>query len=126
MPKEPFRFLVVFLIALAPCLASRSLQQSAEYTQDLPTQAPAAQPVRSDIQLSAPGKSKLLNAPAFAPASDTLPAGVVSLAAKSNSNGAATANGQDDQQSFTYTTMPVHPSPASSIPRSALSKLLHA
>ena len=71
-----------------------------------------AQAMRSDIQLSAPGSSKLLNAPAFAPTSDSLPAGVVSLAAKKNSNGAATASGQDDQQSFTYTTMPVHTSPA--------------
>ena len=112
MRKKPLELLLAVLVALSPCSASRFLQQSAEYIQDLSTQAPAAQPVRSDIQLSAPGNSKLLNAPAFAPASESLPAGVVSLAAKRDSNGAATANGQDNQQSFTYTTMPVHTSPA--------------
>lgn len=112
MRKKPLEYLLAVLVVLSPCSALRFLQQSAEYTQDLSTQAPAAQPVRSNIQLSAPGNSKLLNAPAFAPASEFLPAGVVSLAAKRNSNGAATANGQDDQQSFTYTTMPVDTSPA--------------
>lgn len=124
MPKKSFNFLIVVLIALRPCSASRFLQQSAEYSQDISIQAPATQPVQSDIQLSAPGTSKLLNAPAFAPASEPLPAGVVSLAAKRNSNSAATANGQDGQQSFTYTTMPVHTSPSNSS-TCALLKHLH-
>ena len=41
------------------------------------------------IQVNAPGRGDLLNAPAFAPAAAPLPAGVVSLAAKRSAKRAA-------------------------------------
>lgn len=78
--------LVVLLTAAGPCSASRQLQQNdaaapAAAAPALTVEDPAATAV-SNIQLNAPGTSNLLNAPALAPASGPLPAGVVSLQVK--------------------------------------------
>ena len=87
-------FLVVLVTVAGPCSASRKLQQNdaaaglaavpaaaaASLEAELPAAAPAT--VVSNIQLNAPGTSDLLSAPALAPASGPLPAGIVSLQAK--------------------------------------------
>lgn len=105
MPRRLAAVLALLLVASGNCSALRSLQQSGAAAQALTAQGPVA-PAKSNIQLNAPGTSNLLNAPALAPASGPLPAGVVSLAAKRNSNDAG------DGQTLAYTTVPVrHPGP---------------
>lgn len=99
--------LVLLLVAVSSCSSLRSLQQS-RAASVLQAQGPAA-PLTSNIQLNAPDRDNLLNAPALAPSSAPLPAGVVSLAAKRNSNTAAVADLQSTQQTFDTTTVPVRP-----------------
>ena len=101
------------LLFVGSCCALRSLQQNEAYVPALFAQGPFAAE-KSNIQLNAPGTSNLLGAPALAPANGPLPAGIVSLAAKRNSNSAATTDDQDSlqatQQTYASTTVPVWPS----------------
>lgn len=104
--------LAVLLLAAGYCSASRSLQQA-----DAAAPAPAqvltaaqlpAEAAKSNIQINAPGDGTLLNAPALAPASAPLPAGVVSLAAKRNANTAAETEAQlaqDEAAPSTFTAV---------------------
>lgn len=73
----------------------------------------------SNIQLNAPGTSNLLSAPALAPASGPLPAGIVSLQVKNGGSVAQQAARMNEQlakdQTTTETRIPVRirlPSPA--------------
>ena len=79
----------------------------------------AAASTVSNIQLNAPGKSNLLNAPALAPASGSLPADVVSLAAKQNANTANQATQVQDQlakaEATPETFIPVRSRPPSTL-----------
>ena len=99
------------LLLIGSCCALRSLQQN-EADVALLSQGPVAAE-KSNIQLNAPGTSNLLGAPALAPANGPLPAGIVSLTAKRNSNSAATADAQDTlqgtQQTYATITVPVWP-----------------
>lgn len=105
MPKRLAASLVVLLVAISTSSALRSLQQNGAASVSA-AQEPAV-PVTSNIQLNAPGRSDLINAPALAPSSAPLPAGVVSLAAQRNSNSASVTDLQSPQQTFDTTTVPV-------------------
>ncbi len=105
MPRRLPVSLLLLVVAISTSSALRSLQQT-EAPPELPAQEPAAY-VTSNIQLNAPGRGTLLNAPALAPSSTPLPAGVVSLAVKRNSNNAAGTDSQTTQQTFDTTTVPV-------------------
>ena len=95
--------LVILVCTAGPCLASRILHQSdaaaapavPALTADLSAAAPAS--TVSNIQLNAPGTSNLLNAPALAPASGPLPAGIVSLQVKKGGDYAEKAAQMNEQ-----------------------------
>ncbi|CAL5223539.1 g6071 [Coccomyxa viridis] len=101
MPRRQSASLFLLFVAISTSSALRSLQQNDVF----PAQGPAAL-ATSSIQLNAPGRGSLLNAPALAPSSAPLPAGVVSLAVKQNSNKAAGTDSQSNQQTFDTTTVP--------------------
>ena len=105
MPRRLAASLFLLSVAISTSSALRSLQQT-EALPVYPAQGPAV-PVASNIQLNAPGRNNLLNAPALAPSLAPLPAGVVSLAVKRNSNSAAGAESQTNPQTFDTTTVPV-------------------